>query len=263
LAIIVSGFIKGNKYKKVIKINRIMSTKRTVKSTYYKDEQYKSLKPIRKSISLVFKIIVILSAVVGIFLSYYAGRDSFMGGSVVFMYFTIQSNIAIALISVIGAYFLCTNKRISKLWYIIKFVGTVSITLTGVVFGLVLAPTLGAQAWNIQNTLTHLVVPVAAVIDFFVTSSVLIIKKSSVFYVTIPPILYAIYAGVGYVRGWEFAKGINYPYFFLNWGSNAGAFGFTNELPFMGSAWWILLLLVFLLIVGYCYLTIADYIRNK
>ncbi|MCR4634968.1 MAG: hypothetical protein K5754_01955, partial [Butyrivibrio sp.] len=103
----------------------------------------------------------------------------------------------------------------------------------------------------------------AAVIDFFVTSSVLIIKKSSVFYVTIPPILYAIYAGVGYVRGWEFAKGINYPYFFLNWGSNAGAFGFTNELPFMGSAWWILLLLVFLLIVGYCYLTIADYIRNK
>ena len=68
-----------------------MSTKRAVKSTYYKDEQYKSLKPIRKSISLVFKIIVILSAVVGTFLSYYAGRDSFMGGSVVFMYFTIQS----------------------------------------------------------------------------------------------------------------------------------------------------------------------------
>lgn len=246
-----------------IKNNRIMSTKRSVISTHHKDGQYNSLKPIRKSISFIFKTIAILSAVVGTFLSYYAGRDSFMGGSVVFMYFTIQSNIAIALISVIGAYFLCTNKRISKLWYIIKFVGTVSITLTGVVFGLVLAPTLGAQAWNIQNTLTHLVVPVASVIDFFVTSSVLNIKKSSVFYVTIPPLLYVIYAGIGYVRGWEFAKGINYPYFFLNWGSNAGAFGFTDELPFMGSAWWILLLLVFLLIVGYCYLTIADYIRNK
>lgn len=240
-----------------------MKAKRILVSNSFIDEQYKSLTTVRKTISIVLKIIVILSAVIGTFLSYMAGRDSFMGGNVVFMYFTIQSNIAIALISAIGAYLLCTNKRISKLWYIIKFVGTVSITLTGVVFGLVLAPTLGAQAWNIQNTLTHLVVPVVAVIDFFVTSSVLNIKKRNVLYVIIPPILYAIYAGVGYVRGWEFAKGINYPYFFLNWGSKAGAFGFTDELPFMGSAWWILLLLVFLLIVGYCYLTIADLFRRK
>lgn len=240
-----------------------MKAKRILVSNSFIDEQYKSLTTVKKTISIVLKIIVILSAVIGTFLSYMAGRDSFMGGNVVFMYFTIQSNIAIALISAIGAYLLCTNKRISKPWYIIKFVGTVSITLTGVVFGLVLAPTLGAQAWNIQNTLTHLVVPVVAVIDFFVTSSVLNIKKRNVLYVIIPPILYAIYAGVGYVRGWEFAKGINYPYFFLNWGSKAGAFGFTDELPFMGSAWWILLLLVFLLIVGYCYLTIADLFRRK
>ena len=47
----------------------------------------------------------------------------------------------------------------------VKFVGTVSITLTGVVFGFVLAPTLGANAWNIQNTLTHLVVPLRSLDD--------------------------------------------------------------------------------------------------
>ncbi len=149
---------------------------------------------------------------------------------------------------------------------IIKFVGTVSITLTGVVFGFVLAPTLGINAWNIQNTLTHLIVPVAAVIDFFVISGVAAIKKSNVIYVIIPPILYAIYAGIGYVNNWQFADGINYPYFFLNWGSKAGAFGFTNELPFMGSAWWILALLIFLIVIGYVYLVIADLIakgRNR
>jgi hypothetical protein len=81
--------------------------------------------------------------------------------------------------------------------------------------------------------------------------------------VVIPPVLYAIYAGIGYVNGWQFAEGINYPYFFLNWGSEAGAFGFTNALPFMGSAWWILVLLIFLIAVGYGYLAIADRINKK
>ena len=217
----------------------------------------------QKICSIILKTIVVLSAVIGTLLSYLAGRNSFMGGNHVFMYFTIQSNIAIAIISAIGLYRLLANKPIGKFWYSIKFVGTVSITLTGVVFGLVLAPTLGANAWNLQNTLTHLIVPVVSVIDFFVMSNVATIKKINALYVIIPPILYAIYAGIGYVNNWQFAEGINYPYFFLNWGSEAGAFGFTNQLPFMGSAWWILLLLVFLIVVGYVYLAIADLFSKK
>lgn len=217
----------------------------------------------QKRCSLVLKCIVFFSAIIGTIMSYLAGRYSFMGGSHVFMYFTIQSNIAIAIICAIGAYLLFKGKSISKAWYIIKFVGTISITLTGVVFGFVLAPTLGANAWNIQNTLTHLVVPLVSVIDFFVMGNVMKIEKINVFYVVIPPILYAIYAGIGYVKNWQFAEGVNYPYFFLNWGSKAGAFGFTSELPFMGSAWWILALMVFLIAVGYCYLVITDLIIKK
>ena len=216
----------------------------------------------QKRLSTILKLVVIISAVVGTFLSAYAGRRFFMGGSRVFMYFTIQSNIAIAIICCIGLFLLKKDGPVSKAWYVVKFVGTVSITLTGVVFGFVLAPTLGAHAWNIQNTLTHLVVPVVSVIDFFVIANAARISKKNVIFVIVPPILYAIYAGIGYVRGWEFADGINYPYFFLNWGSPAGAFGFTGELPFMGTAWWILALLIFLIIVGYCYLVIADMISK-
>ncbi len=221
------------------------------------------LSKVQKFVSYVLKTVVVLSAAIGTIMSYFAGRDSFMGGSVVFMYFTIQSNIAIAIICAIGLCKLMKGSEVSKVWYAVKFVGTVAITLTGLVFGFVLAPTLGSQAWNIQNTLTHLVVPVAAVIDFFVTSSVNEIRKRNVVLVTIPPILYAIYAGIGYVKGWQFAAGYNYPYFFLNWGSKAGAFGFTNELPFMGTAWWILLLLILLIGVGYGYLALADIMRKK
>ena len=217
----------------------------------------------QRNSSSVLKVIVILSALIGTFLSAYAGRHSFMGGSRVFMYFTIQSNIAIAVICAIGLFLMAKDKAASSAWYVIKFVGTVAITLTGVVFCFVLAPTMGVYAWNIQNILTHVVVPVVAVVDFFVIAPSARIQKKNVFFVIIPPILYAIYAGIGYVNGWEFADGINYPYFFLNWGSPAGAFGFTSELPFMGSAWWILVLLLFLIIVGYCYLAVADLMYKK
>lgn len=216
----------------------------------------------QKICSYILKTVTVLSALIGTFLSYYAGRLSFMGGSRVFMFFTIQSNIAIALICAIGCVMMLRGREAGKVWPVIKFVGTISITLTGVVFGFVLAPTLGSHAWNIQNTLTHLVVPVAAVIDFFVVSTAFEIKKRNDFFVIVPPILYAVYAGIGYVRGWQFIEGINYPYFFLNWGSPAGAFGFSNELPFMGTAWWIVALLFFLLAIGYIYLLIADGIRR-
>jgi hypothetical protein len=167
-----------------------------------------------------------------------------------------------AIISAIGCNYMIKNKLPGKAWQIIKFVGTVSITLTGVVFCFVLAPTLGEHAWNIQNVLTHVIVPLAAIIDFFVVSNVFSIQKKNVFYVILPPILYAIYAGIGYVQGWQFAEGINYPYFFLNWGSKAGAIGFTNELPFMGTVWWILALLIFLIIVGLLYLSLADLLKK-
>ena len=217
----------------------------------------------QKIISHFLKMIIFISAVTGTTLSVYAARDRFMGGRVTFMFFTTQSNIAMALISIIGICLLCTAKKTGRIWSVIKYVGTISITLTGIVFGFVLAPALGAGAWNIQNTLTHLVVPVLSVVDFFVVGNVLDLKKKDVFYVLIPPILYAIYAGIGYVRGWQFAEGYNYPYFFLNWGSPAGAFGFTNGLPFMGTGWWILALLIFLLAVGSCYLAVNDRIHRK
>ena len=222
----------------------------------------------QKTISFVLKAIVIISAIVGTVLSYFGGRNGFMSGTKVFMFFTIQSNILIAIISAIGVCILLKGRDIhnfAKAWYVIKLVGTVSITLTGVVFVFVLAPTLGAEAWNIHNILTHVVVPLAAIVDFFVISGVTRLKKTNVLFVLIPPILYAIYAGIGFAKGLIFVEvfNLNYPYFFLNWGSPAGAWGFSKELPFMGCAWWILAIFFFLLVIGCIYLAIADRIARR
>ncbi len=223
----------------------------------------KAISKTRKTVSCVLKLIVILSAVTGTVLSALGGRNSFMGGSRVFMYFTIQSNIVIAVICAAGLYLLARGKAISNVWWTVKLAGTVAITLTGVVFVVLLVPLLGDKAWNAQNTLTHVVVPAAAVADFFVAASGSGIKRKNVIYVLILPLYYVIYAGIGFIRGWDFAKGQNYPYFFLNWGSPAGALGFSKELPYMGCVWWILILLAFLIAVGWCYLALADRIGKS
>ena len=217
----------------------------------------------RKTISYILKLAVIVSALIGIALSAFAGRNSFMGGSRVFMYFTIQSNIVIAIVCAAGGILLMRDKAVSSVWYVVKLAGTVAITLTGVVFAVLLVPILGDNAWNMQNTLTHAVVPAAAVADFFVTASGSGIKRKSVIYVVILPLLYVIYAGIGYVSGWDFGRGHNYPYFFLDWGSPAGPFGFTKEFPYMGCVWWILVLMVFLIAVGWCYVELADRIGRR
>ena len=216
----------------------------------------------RKILSVVLKAVVVLSAVLGTILSAIAGRSAFMGGGSVFMYFTIQSNIALAVICAVGLVLLLRGKPVPDRWYTVKFVGTVSITLTGMVFCFVLAPTMGNAAWTPANILTHVVVPVCAVADFFVTGVCGRIAKRKILWVTVPPLVYAVYAGIGYARGWEFSPETNYPYFFLNWGSPAGAFGFSKELPFMGCVWWILALLVLLLLCGAFYLRILNLCRK-
>ncbi len=217
----------------------------------------------RRNLSFALKAAVFVSAVLGTILSAIAGRAAFMGGGSVFMFFTIQSNIALEVICAVGFWLLTRKKTIPNRWYTVKFVGTVSITLTGMVFCFVLAPTMGTAAWTPANILTHVVVPVCSVADFFVAGIYGDIPKIKILWVTLPPLVYAVFAGIGYVLGWEFAPGLNYPYFFLNWGSPAGAFGFSKELPFMGCAWWILALLVLLLVCGALYLRILGLCRRS
>ncbi len=209
----------------------------------------------KRILSYLLKLTVIFAVIVGVW------QAAVLRGSSAFMYFTIQSNILIAIICAIGLILMAKKQKISDAWFTFKFVGTVAITLTGVVFCFILAPNLDL-AWGLSNTLTHVVVPVAAILDFFVTGTQGNLSKKDVLWVTLPPSLYTIYAAIGYVQNWSFDEGYNFPYFFFNWGSPAGAFGFTKELPFMGTAWWILVLLIFLIIVGFLYLAIIKRLRK-
>lgn len=213
-------------------------------------------------LSVILKAIVAVSAFLGVGLCFGASSDTFMGGFTMLLYFTIQSNLWIGLTCLVGALLLLPclwggRPRLRPWMWVLKLVFTVAITLTGFVFCFVLAPTIDG-AFTLPNVLTHVVVPLGSIIDFFVYEARFPFTGKAPLFCAIPPLWYLGFASVGYLRGWNFGGGAHYPYFFMNWGSPAGAFGFSRELPFLGVFWWILLIAGFVIGIGMLYVRIGK-----
>lgn len=218
-----------------------------------------------KVLSQVLKCIVAVSALLGIALSMYDGRN-FMGGWNVFLYFTIQSNLWIAILDIVALVLIAKGTLLqsgstcgSRAYSLAQLIFTVSITLTGVVFCFVLAPTMPqGTAFVPANVLTHVIVPLAAIIDFIVCRKQYTFRWLDSLYSTIPAWYYLAFASIGYVLNWPFSAGANYPYFFLNWGSEAGVWGTSNALPFIGVGYYILIILAFLIALATCYISLCP-----
>ena len=211
----------------------------------------------RKIASLILKSIVVLSVVAGVIIHVVADYRALL-------FFTTQSNIWIGVACVVGIALMLSKRQPSQWMYSAKLVFTVSITLTGVVYCTMLAPFLGAEAYTFSSTLLHVVVPIVSVADFFVYDYPAAYRKWECLTVTVPPFYYLAFAGVGYALNWDFGYGgQNYPYFFLNWGSPAGAFGFSSESPYMGVFYYVLILLAFVVGIGALYVLLARLMRVK
>lgn len=219
------------------------------------------MKKLYTILSLLLKLVVVVAAVWGISLCAF-DPNAFMGGKTVWLFFTIQSNIWIALVALVGFFLMLFRVPMPRWMGVLQLVMTVSITLTAMVYCCMLAPLMGEYAFILTNVLTHVVVPIAAVVDLFICSPALQLRSRDAFYVTIPPLYYLGFSSLGYVLNWQFANGVNYPYFFLNWGSPAGAFGFCDTLPFMGVMYYVFFLLISLYLCGRLYVAIAGRLKS-
>ncbi len=157
-----------------------------------------------KLVSMLLELVTAVCMVTGITLTAQMG-GGFMGGGTAFLYFTVQSNLwigaACALFFVLNAVTLAKPSfLIPRVLHVIKFVFTVSITLTGIVFCGVLAPTLPGSFKSAANVLTHVVVPVAAVIDLFFCRPQKMAAKRRAVYKTLP----ANFCGNGRFRAKKF-----------------------------------------------------------
>lgn len=205
--------------------------------------------------SRILKILIIVVALFGMTLAFLNAKgDGYSHWSARLLYFTNQSNIWIV-VSSVGLLLLeyrgaDKSGRAYRIFYGLKFIFTVAISLTAFIFFVVLAPGAGEEypAWTVSNIIVHAITPALAIADFFMEKDGVVFTKRAYFASVIPPIYYLVFCVVLYSLGVDFGRGDPFPYFFLNFGSPAGIFGSSSEFPYIiGSFYWMVFILLLVL----------------
>ena len=192
---------------------------------------------------------------------FYATRDGLTHWTKRLMYFTGLSNIwiGLCLLIILAAPFIrrLNTESSRKRLYVLRYIFTVSITVTCIVYCFILAPFAKEgefNAWTLSSVLTHAVAPILTVADFFIDGYRIRLSRIHVVLTAIPPLCYFVFSSILNLAGVDFGRGDDYPYFFLNLKSPAGMFGFSDTPPFiMGTFYWIVifLLMVFSIAIAY------------
>ena len=198
---------------------------------------------IKKIIRMLILSALIIVGVLGIILT--AVSTSFMGGASVFYFFTVQSNIFIIAMAFLflGHQIICLiNKKetVNQVMLQIKFVATVAITITFLVFFTMLAPLMGIDyLLSFKNFSLHAIVPILAIIDFIVFDTDINLSYPKSLIAAIAPISYVFFVyAIGVPLKLQYAENLYFPYFFLNYEQN----GFFFEKGFGVIPWVIVLL---------------------
>lgn len=208
-----------------------------------------------KYISLTVKLLIVIFSLTGIYMNLYLpGRPHPNWSSL--LYFTIQSNLWIAIVCLVGAVLMIRNVTPGRTLSVIKQMFTISITLTGFVYCFILAPTFHGNAFKTDSILVHVLVPSLSILDFILCSRRYKLYFKDAGWAMLPPLYYFVFASVGYVLNWNFGYGSNYPYFFLNWGSPLGAFGLSSNFPFMGVVWYVIITLIILYLISLLFILV-------
>ena len=221
----------------------------------------------RKYVSLALKGGIFLCAMLGVIWAALSEGQTATTGIGAVLYFTQQSNLWMAFISltllICGVLELRTKVAASKRWmYVAKWAFTVSITLTGFIFCFVLAPaSQGAfSPWRMPDFLTHVATPVLSVVDFFVDDYPVKFRKRQTLFCLLPPLYYFAFSIICGYEKVDFGGGSHYPYFFLNFNSPMGWFGVGGEFPyFFGTFYWVIGLMIVVFGTGCLY----GWLHNK
>ena len=208
----------------------------------------------------LLKSLIVLSSLGGVVLSLiFARQDGYSHWSKRLLYFTAQSNmwIGVTFLLILLSPF---KKKNAERWtarlYFLKYIFTVCITMTGLIFCCLLAPFADENyhPWKAYNLLTHVFTPAFAITDLFLDERRVAIGKKGILLSLTPFLAYSFIASVlGFVQT-DFGRGVPYPYFFFNYTSPAGVFGFSNVHPFyVGSFYWLILFGGITLGIAYLY----------
>lgn len=214
----------------------------------------------KKKTSIIIKSIAIISALYGL--------AKICTTLMSITYFTTLSNVFVIIMLLLFLIKEIFNLKYKKYLYIIKFLSTISITLTFLVFLFLLAPTLdtgfiNAYLMNSAGSLClHFITPVLSIIDFLLFDREYKLNKIHALYATIPPLLYVVFVVIGSQLGLRWGK-MYAPYNFLNYHAKTGWFGFDLSLLGwetlgIGVFYNILFLTIIFILIGLLFIWIKN-----
>ena len=222
--------------------------------------------------SMVLKIIAVLASCYGMAQTY--------TGPQFLTFFTNLSNIFLDVVMLV---FLAQDFQMLKSdgkrpfangWYVVKFMATISITLTFLVYLLLLAPMneggiIGSYLHNNGGSFcVHFITPVLAILDFILYDYRMESSRKHILFAVVPPLCYVGFVIILAALGVRWYKDMYAPYNFLNFGAETGWFGF--DLSQMGSKtlgigvfYMIAVLLLIFLGIGSCFLAVKERRRKR
>lgn len=216
------------------------------------------------------KALLLVLGVVGQIATY--GGSSFMSSKLP-LFYTNQSNWAIMLIAAVLLVYdvlrLCRGERapVPPNWLqIVRYAGTVAIALTFVVFSLMLTPQMIMQGkagylTSLSNLCVHNLVPLLALLDFFLFGYVIDAKRGTFLWCAVMPLYYTAFALIVSTTGdAPFGPDMKVPYFFFDYVKNGWLRVSADGL---GVVWWFLILCAAVLAMGYGIMAAARRVRFR
>lgn len=216
-----------------------------------------------KKLSLLLKGLTLLTSLSGLMISMFESEaHGYSHWSKRFLYFTAQSNIWIGATMFVFLLYALFQKKPPAFMYALKYVFTVSITVTFLVFTCLLGPfgDPSYHLWALSSWLTHIFAPAFAIADFFIDREKIPLRGGQVWVCVLPPLTYSAVVVLLELFHVDFGRGLIYPYFFMDIRSPVGFFGFSNQIPyFAGTFYWFLALSLIVWGIGTLYLKLHGH----
>lgn len=221
-----------------------------------------------KIMGIILKTLAITISLYGVFACYENVKS--------FTFFTTLSNIWIELILLVSLIFdiiyLKSNGSTNykhNIFYIIKFMLTISITVTFLVYMFLLAPNnklgfLNAYAqYSYGSLCVHFIGPILAIMDFLLFDYEYKSTKIHVLFATIPALCYVIFVVIAASFGMRWYDTMYAPYNFLNFGAKCGWFGYDSHADGVNSLgigvfYMVAVLVIIFIAIAMMYLILKD-----
>lgn len=202
--------------------------------------------------SVALRALLIVACAAGVRNALFKKKDGYMTAGGVW-YYTIQSNLWVMLMTAIYlALSLLGADMHSRALELARFAVLVGITLTFLIFWLVLAPKLEKEyLLSVNNLLVHTLVPLMYIADFFLFGRMAPPRMPGVLCAMAMPLYYFVLsiAHAAANPNLSFYNESRYPYFFLD----IDRFGWFRVKNGLGVFWWTLIFLVLTLGLGFLY----------